>query len=194
MIPPKPPQSGAAPSDLEARLDRLAALLERFRIESERFLNGVHDADAEGIQAQIQRHLRAIRNIPIKSAVETFRLSGLEARFSSLSERFTRRLRDLEEGRGPSRALTSAAEHDAAEGIVLGRSADPAAVEALFAGLAKRGAASKLDLDSFRDYLVKQIDQIHRKTGADRVQFRLAQEGGKVKLKARPVDSSEPNE
>lgn len=191
MIPPKPPAGPGPGSEVERLLDRLSALIERFRIESERFLNGVHDADAEALQGRIQRILRELRSAPIKSAVETFRLTGLEARFNSLSERFGRRLRDQEEGRGPAHAADDAPTHDPERGIVLGRSADPTAVEALLAGLARHGAASKLDLESFRGYLLKQIDQIHRKTGADRVQFRLAHEEGKVKIKARPVGANE---
>jgi hypothetical protein len=191
VIPPKSPAAAGAGPDVERLLDHMSALIERFRVESERFLNGVHDADAESLQNRIQRRLRELRAVPIKSAVENFRLTGLEARFNSLSERFGRRLREQEEGRGPAHAADEARELDPERGIVLGRSADPSAVEALLAGLARHGAASKLDLDSFRGYLLKQIDQIHRKTGADRVQFRLAREEGKVKIKARPVGSDE---
>jgi hypothetical protein len=62
-------------------------------------------------------------------------------------------------------------------------------VEALFAGLARAGGAARLDLESFRGYLEKQAAEIRAKTGAERVQFRLAQEEGKIKLKARPVRS-----
>ena len=53
--------------------------------------------------------------------------------------------------------------------------------------LARRGAAAKLDLESFRSYLARQIEEIRAKTGAEQVQFRLTEEQGKVKLKARPV-------
>jgi len=195
VIPPKSQRRNDTPSDLETKLDRIGALIERFRIDTERFLNGVHDVDAEGLKTRIEARLRDLRAAPAKSPVEAFRLSGLEARFSALAERFSRRLRNQEEGRAPGRTAEIAVRgHDPEAGIVLGRSADPNAVEALFAGLAERGAASKLDLESFRGYLIQQIDQIHRKTGADRVQFRLSHEGGKVKLKARPIDSSRSDE
>lgn len=70
--------------------------------------------------------------------------------------------------------------------MVLDRNLEPDAVEALFAGLARRGA-SKLDLDSFRGYLAQQLEAIHGKTGAAEVQFRVAEEDGKLKLKAKPV-------
>jgi hypothetical protein len=44
-----------------------------------------------------------------------------------------------------------------------------------------------MDLDTFRGYLQKQMTQIRDKTGCDAVQFRVVNEDGKVKLKAKPV-------
>ena len=46
------------------------------------------------------------------------------------------------------------------------------------------------DLGSFRAYLGKQVDAIRQKTGCSDVQFRLALEDGKLKLKARPLAAS----
>jgi hypothetical protein len=109
-----------------------------------------------------------------------------------MAETYGRRLRDREEGRAPQRAREAAggrARYDLEQGVVLDRDADPAAVEAIYAGLARTGAASRLDLDTFRNYLARQVEEIRAKTGAEQVQFRLAQEEGKVKLKARPVSA-----
>ena len=64
----------------------------------------------------------------------------------------------------------------------------PEAVEALYNGLASRpGDGPKFDLDSFEKYLARQVAALREKTGCDQVQFRLAEEDGKLKLKARPV-------
>lgn len=142
----------------------------------------------------MQRALRDLRTVALRSAVEQFRLSGLESRFNILSESFGRRLRDREEGRGPQRpkeTAPAAPRYDPEAGIVLGRGPETAAVDALFAGLARHGAAARLDLDAFRHYVQRQIEEIRNKTGAERVQFRLTREDGKVKLKARPIGSSE---
>ncbi len=143
----------------------------------------------------MQRLLRDLRNVALRSAVEQFRLAGLESRFNVLSENFGRRLRDREEGRGPQRIRETASarpRYDPEAGIVLGGGPEPAAVEALFAGLARHGAAAKIDLDAFRHYVNRQIEEIRNKTGAERVQFRLTREDGKIKLKARPMGPSEP--
>lgn len=199
MIPPRrgAPDGPAAPGEpdpgIEARLARVADLVERFRIEAERYFSGAIELPPEELKHQIQRALRDLRSVSLRSAVEQFRMGSLEARFNTLSELYGRRLRDREEGRGAavrSRPVAAAApRYDAEAGIVFGRDADGAAVEALFAGLAKAGGAARLDLESFRGYLEKQAAEIRAKTGAERVQFRLAQEEGKIKLKARPVRS-----
>jgi len=44
-----------------------------------------------------------------------------------------------------------------------------------------------MELEAFRGYISRQIESIRIKTGCDAVQFRLATEEGKLKLKAKPV-------
>jgi hypothetical protein len=90
--------------------------------------------------------------------------------------------------------------YDPRAGVILGRSPDPEAVAALFQGLTAAGqggtaagagaavaAGPRFDLASFGSYLQRQAAAIRDKTGCDDVQFRLAAEDGKLKLKARPV-------
>lgn len=200
MIPPKGPRgTGApeaaardaeAPTALDPRLTELIRLVDKFRIEVERYFNGALVVPPEDFRNTVQKAFRDLRSTPLRTAVEQFRFAGLEARFNVLAETYGRRLRDREEGRTPSRTRDAAAEkprYDPEQGVVLGRGADPAAVEALYAGLAKNGAASRLDLETFRNYLARQVEEISAKTGAELVQFRLSQEEGKVKLKARPI-------
>jgi hypothetical protein len=106
--------------------------------------------------------------------------------------------------------------YDPQAGIVIGRSPDPGAVAALYerltAASGPRGAGDaagaagsagsagsvgapgaaaaaglRLDLAGFGSYLQRQAEAIRDKTGCEDVQFRLAVEDGKLKLKARPV-------
>lgn len=172
----------------DADLDRLAASIDHFKLEGERFFNGATPTPPEELRHRVARELRALRQRNLKSAAEEFRLGTLEARFNSLAELYGRRLREREEGRGPfHRAAAPAARgYDAEAGIVLGPDLEPAAVAALLAGLARGGAAAP-DVDSFRGYLARQLDAIREKTGAREVQFRLALEEGKMKLKAKPL-------
>lgn len=201
MIPPRNPRAPAnadrpgaetepSPS-VEPRLARLAALIEEFRIEAERYFNGALAIPPEDRRVKVQHALRDLRSMTMRSAADQFRMSGLEARFNLLSESYGRRLREREEGRRSARRRDEAGEpasrYDVDQGVVLGRTADPEAVEALYAGLARSGAATRLDLETFRGYLARQIEEIRAKTGAEQVQFRLAQEDGRIKLKAKPV-------
>jgi hypothetical protein len=196
LIPPRNPRAsdrpGAEPEptpSVEPRLARLAALIEEFRIEAERFFNGALAIPPEDKRVKVQHALRDLRSMSIRSAADQFRMSGLEARFNLLSESFLRRLRDREEGRGPQRAREAGeagSRYDVEQGVVLGGGGDPQAVEALFAGLARKGAASRLDLETFRGYIARQVEEIRAKTGAEQVQFRLTEEDGRVKLKAKP--------
>ena len=196
MIPPRNPRAsdrpGAEPEptpSVEPRLARLSALIEEFRIEAERYFNGALAIPPEDKRVKVQHALRDLRSMSIRSAADQFRMSGLEARFNLLSESFLRRLREREEGRGPQRpreAGEAGSRYDVEQGVVLGGGGDPQAVEALFAGLARKGAASRLDLETFRGYIARQVEEIRARTGAEQVQFRLTEEDGRVKLKAKP--------
>ncbi len=186
---PGAPAAEAAPT-ADAELDHLAASIDRFKLEGEKFFNGATPTPPEDLRQRVARELRALRQRNLKSAAEEFRLSSLEARFNSLAELHGRRLREREEGRGPfHRPAPPAAAgrtYDPAAGILLGPDLEADAVAALLAGLARAGAAAP-DVDTFRGYLARQLDAIREKTGATEVQFRLALEEGKMKLKAKPV-------
>ena len=45
----------------------------------------------------------------------------------------------------------------------------------------------KMDLERFGAYLERQAESIRSKTGCREIQFRLAVEDGKMKLKAKPI-------
>ena len=117
---------------------------------------------------------------------DRFRLQQLEARLSTYGELQNRRLRDREEGRVAAAIATSAPRYDLAEGVVLDDSLADDAVEALYAGLA-RGGGARFDLSSFRSYLTQQLTTIRGKTGCGEVRFRLVEEDGQTRLKAKPI-------
>jgi len=198
-VPPSGPPVGRSPfvTELvgwEARYLRLEAAVEQFRIDIERFFNGALLVPPEDLRSRIQRELREIRVGAAKGAVEQFRLGSLEARFNSLSELYGRRLREREEGRSAvaPRAVPEAPRHDVRRGVVLSSRLEADAVEALWQGLAAAGGAARLELETFRGYLARQLDEIRTRTGSASVQFRVVREGGRLKLKAKPVGAVEP--
>ena len=179
----------------ESRLHRCEELVEQFRVDIERFWNGALPIPPEELKTRIQREMRELRGVSVRGAVDQFRLGTLEARFNSLSELYGRRLREREEGRGaapPRAAAPAAPEFDPQSGIVFRGAPDAVAVEALWTGLVASGGGARIELETFRGYLEKQLGEIRTKTGVAAVQFRVVQEDGKLKLKARPMSDSDP--
>lgn len=188
---PAPPGRRPSPGIGEA-IDQLGRDIQKLRIEFERFFNGALPYPPDELRNRVQTQLRNLRNTSGATAVDSFRLGDMEARFNTYNELFNRRIRDQEEGRHPHAARAAAPEarrYDPEKGILVGDSVDPEAAESLYQGLAKNpGEVPRFDLDSFQTYLVKQAAAIRAKTGCSQVQFRLAaDEDGKFKLKARPV-------
>jgi hypothetical protein len=192
-----PPASGRRqpPGAVEA-MDQLSRDVSQLRVDFERFFNGALPFPPEELRNRVQSEIRKLRGMNLLTFADNFRLGDLEARFNSYNELFTRRLRDLEEGRRQvSRPVPMPAERrfDPEKGVVLGDRIEPEAVEALYQGLAGApgGAGPRFDLDSFQTYVTRQVAAIREKTGCSQVQFRVAAEDGKLKLKARPVATRE---
>lgn len=187
---PQRPGAPAAPA-LGDTLDQLNREIRQLQIEYEKFFNGALPTPPEELRSRIQAQIRSLRTLKITTTMDNYRLGDVEARFNSYNELFNRRLRDREEGRRPGALHAAAPErrrYDPREGITFGGSFEPEAVEALYQGLVSRpGDGPKFDLDSFEKYLARQVAALREKTGCDQVQFRLAEEDGKLKLKARPV-------
>lgn len=194
-VPGAPLPAGRRPSFSEA-LDQLGRDIQQLRVDFERFFSGALPFPPDELRGRVQAQIRNLRNTNLTAPVDSFRLGDFEARFNSYNELFNRRLRDLEEGRHPGMRHAPPApaprRYDPAQGIVFGERIDPQAAEALYQGLATApGDAPRFDLDSFQTYLARQVSAIREKTGCTEVQFRLASEDGKVKLKARPVAARE---
>lgn len=195
--PAAPSQARRPGPALGETLDQLGADLRKLQIDFERYFNGGLPFPPEERRKRIQDQIRDLRRLTLTSAVDSFRLGDLEARFNSYNELFNRRVRDREEGRHRKRHVTAPEKprFDPMEGIVFGAEVEPAAVEALYQGLAAgQGSGPRFDLDSFQTYLARQAAALREKTGCTEVQFRLANEDGKLKLKARPVAARSPQQ
>jgi hypothetical protein len=170
----------------EENLDRIDRGIHSMKIEFERFFAGSVKIPPEELRQRLLQEFRALRNANINSAAENFRLGTLEARFNSVNELINRRLREREEGR-PIVVREARPRYDAEAGITLGPALERDAVEALFVGVYRNASGPRVDLESFQNYLTQQISGIRAKTGCDAVQFRVAVEDGKPRLKAKPV-------
>jgi hypothetical protein len=170
-------------------LDRFERDLKMLRIEFEKYFNGALDVPPTDMRTKLEQRLRLLR-ATVRGSADQFRLSTLEARFNSYNELFNRRLRDFEEGRGTAARRVNERQQtfDVKQGIVFGAKVEEGAVVALYSSLYGSAEESRrVDFKGFRDYLDKQAAMIRKKTGCAQVQFRLADQDGKLKLKAKPI-------
>lgn len=176
-----------------AEIDTLERSLNHLRVEFERYFNGALDLPPADLQYQLQVALRDVRG-RVRGSIDNFRLNTLEAKFNSYNEMFNRRVRDIEEGRSQRpRSGEAPPRFNLAEGILVSGRIENGAAAALYQGLyTESSAANKVDLDRFRHYLNEQAQKLRQQTGCAQVQFRLANENGKVKLKAKAIRGKGP--
>ena len=169
-----------------AELDRLEQDLNTLRVDFERFFNGDLDVPPEQFRESIRGQIASLAQ-STKSPVDAFRFGALEARFHSWSELFNRRLRNVELQHKTVRKTRRLNVADPSEGIVLGKHIYAAGVAPLHRHLYRDQPAGAMDLDSFATYLARQHQLIRDRTGCEKVSFRIVEEDGKKKLKAKPV-------
>ncbi len=177
----------AARKSYERDIETLDRLVKQFKIDYRRFFAGDLPTPPETLRERIAAGLRRLQSSKLATSVDRFRLSSLEAHFNSNTERFGRQLRESEQGGTPRREVERPLDPEA--GVVVGGRATDAAVNALYKGLYLRDGQRnpKMDLERFRGYLSQQAEAIRAKTGCAEIQFRIAQEGGKMKIKAKPI-------
>ncbi len=179
-------QEGPDPKRQEKDLQALARMVQQFRIQGQRFLVGDLPIPPDELREKIQSEFRKMRSVSHKGAAIKFRLSSLEAKFNSQLDLFGKRLRGREEARRAAHASSTAERRlDPMQGIVFGRELDAEGTKALYGGL----PSPSMSFDKFRSYLGRQADAIRAKTGCSEIQFRVAVQDGKLRLKAKPVRS-----
>ncbi len=174
---------------IQTAIDRLEQDITRLKIDFERFFNGALPVPPEEFRQAVQHQIRELRARPAPALVHRFRLNTLEARFNTLNELFNRRLREREEGAtvGSMASHQTRRQFDPYTGIVVSEGAPPEALRALYAELYGDEERGATDFQRFQTYLLGQVAKIRERSGCSEVKFRVANEGGKVKLKAKPV-------
>ncbi len=177
--------------EIQDSIDRLDQSIQQLKIDFERFFNGGLPIPPEDSRQAVRRQIRSLRSTPILALVDRFRLSTLEARFNTLDELFNRRLREHEEGpaTAPRRlAPPTPRQYDPYKGIVVGEAPPPEAIQALYRELYDDDTpTADASFRKFQTYLLGQMAAIRERSGCTEVKFRVATEGGAVKLKAKPV-------
>jgi len=177
-------------TDAKRELDRLEEAIRGLKIEFDKFFNGATAIPPEELRTKIQKRFQLMRIRKMRGFADRFRLNSLETRFNVFNELWNRRLREIERAalRRSSSPAPTARALDPFAGINLDGTGNREQVEALYNELySSSGRSKKTDFDSFRKYLDTQIDRLRDKTGCDQVQFRVAGEGNRLKLKAKPI-------
>lgn len=173
-------------------LDRLEAALTELKIEFDKFFNGALAIPPERLRTDVERRFRLLRTQRFRAFADRFRFNGLETRLNVLNELFNRRLREAERAarRSDHAQGTPKSGPDPFAGVDLGTGNNQEAAEALYRELYRSsGRGRKIDFASFEQYLDNQLERLRKKTGCERVQFRVSGSGRKLKLKAKPIKS-----
>lgn len=178
------------------QLDTLEQDLRAMRVEFERFFAGGIDVAPEDLLLELAQRIRELRG-QTRGVAEAFRLGSLEAQFSSYREMFQRRLRNRELGAdGPRLPAADAAPPrapvvlDPRQGVVVGTTVSSEVAEALHRELCRgKSKLGKVDPATLLVFLERQAADLRARTGCTSVRFRLVDEGGELRLKARPVGS-----
>ena len=150
-------------------LDKLERDVHHLRVEFDRYFNGALDLPPHDIVEELKGRIRNLRNTA-KTSIDKFRLNTLEAKFNSYKEMFSRRVRNIEEGRErrPRRG-DALPRMNVQDGVMVSGRIDEASAAAIYQGLySGTSKAEKIDLGKFRGYLDQQAKTIRQKPGASR--------------------------
>jgi hypothetical protein len=185
---------------LEDDLSQLETSIRHLQIEWDKFFGGVERKPPTDLKARVEAMIRKHANAEIRNNTERFRYQNLTARYNTLNELWTKRLRALEEGRPmglhgskiphapppppPPPAARRPSEYR------LRRPDDTEVVRELFdqyqqaRALAGEGAVK---FESFQKVIAQQASRILSEKGGQAVEFRVETKDGKVSLKAKAV-------
>jgi len=195
-------------------LDTIEKSIRRLQIEWDKFFGGFEKKPPSDLRMRLEALLRQYAHQEIRNNTERFRYQSLTARYNTLSELWSKRLRAKEEGRAfgahglkaemlpppppppseePARpvAVAPAARAQETEIRVKNPERDSAAVQALYQRfLAERkrtGETAGVKYESFQKLIGQQTQRLLAEKGGQAVDFRLETKDGRVSLKAKVV-------
>ena len=194
---------------LSEDLDKLEKAIRQLQIEWDKFFGGIEKKPPNDMKFRVEQLVRQYAHQEIRNNGERFRYQSLTARYNTMNELWSKKLRAIEEGKplgvhglkadrlpppqpqAPRSAPTAAAGAPASEVRVKSPDGDAQAVKALYDQFMQArkaaGEPGSVKFDSFQKLIAQQASRILTEKGAKAVDFRLETKDGKVSLKAKPV-------
>ena len=183
--------------------------IRRLQVEWDKFFAGLERKPPTDLKNKVEALMRRYSNAEIRNNTERFRYQTLTAKYNTLNELWSKRLRAKEEGKlfgvhglkaemlpPPAPAARPAAggsspREDTGEIRVQSPDRDAAAVRALYDNFLqarqRAGETAAVKFESFQKLISQQASRILTEMGGRAVDFRLETKDGKVSLKAKVV-------
>lgn len=196
---------------LSEDIELIEVSIRRLQIEWDKFFSGLERKPPTDLKSRTEALLRRYANAEIRNNTERFRYQSLTAKYNTLNELWSKRLRAKEEGKpmgvhglkadmlppppasSPAAAGGAAASRrdDTGEVRVQSPDRDVQAVRSLYERFVqarqRAGESAPVKFESFQKLISQQASRILSEKGGQAVDFRLETKGGKVSLKAKVV-------
>ncbi|MBZ5513797.1 MAG: hypothetical protein LAN62_02945 [Acidobacteriia bacterium] len=183
---------------VDEELNRLEDNIRRLKIEYEAYFNGGQPRPPHDTAFRVDTTIKKFNDGLAKlSFGHRFRFNQLVQKYAVYSDLWRRRLKEKEEGRGPSSASHRVAERKPADGstrvVCTNPEQEKEKVNELLKAMieAKRQVGERVDnLDpyQFGQFVAKKTQELKESLGCEKVQFSISVEEGRVKFKAVKAD------
>jgi hypothetical protein len=191
-------------------LDALERAIRQIQIDWDRFFSGIDKKPPNDAKTRLEALIRRHANAEIRNNTERFRYQTLTARYNTLNELWSKKLRLREEGKAfgvhglkaealppPPPPAPAAPRHPGAHAApppqfrVQNPERDAKTVRELYESFLQarktNGETAPVKYESFQKLIGQQASRILSDKGGQAVEFRLEKKEGKVSLKAKVV-------
>ncbi len=195
---------------LSEDLDGLERAIRQIQIEWDKFFSGIEKKPPNDSKTRLEALIRRHANAEIRNNTERFRYQTLTARYNTLNELWSKKLRLREEGKAfgvhglkaealppPPPPAPIALKHPGAPVVppaqfrVQNPERDAKTVRELYESFLQarktNGETAPVKYESFQKLIGQQASRILSDKGGQAVEFRLEKKEGKVSLKAKVV-------
>jgi hypothetical protein len=186
---------------VEDDLTRLEQLLRQLEHEYEQFFSGAVRAEPQRTDADVQRIIKLYSSRAIQNPSLRFRYSNIVARYNSFRNVWTRKVREMEEGRVFGRPVRAAAPPpprrpsspagSRREFVTADLRSDQEDMKEIFRTykeLRKSAGESteRLRLESFTRILADKVTKVKESRNCEKVEIRLRRDENKTRILVRP--------